>query len=144
MSGDETLDDALDALDGAGQVVVNEVGGRTEIDVIEADKLGVRIRELTVGRDPRDIRVEAEALPKRLRAIPGRVAPVEVDPGLGGAILRTKPESMGRGRFFQIDVRPDQTGIRRFRVSNGNRTQEDFTLTREQLRDLVDEVRGED
>jgi len=147
MSGGDdnpTLNEALDALDGAGQVVVNEVGGRTEVDVVEADKLGVRVRELHVARDTRDVRSEAEALPDRLRAIPGRVVPVEVDPGLGGAILRTRPENMGRGRFFQLDVRPEQTGIRRFRVVDGERTQEDFTLTREQLRDLVDEVRGKD
>jgi hypothetical protein len=144
MSGDEpTLDEAISALDGSGTVAVNEAGGRTEVEVIESDKLGVRIREVQVGRSVRDVAVEAEALPNRLRAIPDRVVPIEVDPGLGGAILRTRPENMRRGRFFEVEVRPEQTGIKRYVVVDGERTQEDFTLTREQLRDLVDEFRDE-
>ena len=139
----QTLDDALDALDGAGEVSVEEPGGRTTVDVVEAGKLGVRVRAIGVGHEPVDIAREADRLTEDLRALPERVQPMEVDPDLGGAILRTAPDEMRRGRFFEVDVRPKETEIRRYRVQDGQRSREDFTLTREQLRDLVDEVRGD-
>ncbi len=141
MSG-PTLDDALDAMDGPGVIDVVEEGGRTQVDAREVGPLGVRVRGLTVGRSERDVGREAEDLPGRLRAIPERVVPVEVDKKLGGAILRTAPDQMRRGRFFEFDVRADHTEIRRYKVHDGERGREDFTLTRDQLRDLIDEVRG--
>jgi hypothetical protein len=137
----DPLDQALDEIEGGGTLVVDEPGGRTTVDVIEADRLGLRVREVRVGRPMRDIVKEAASLPGRLRAIPARVVPCEVDPQLGGAVLRTEPEHMRRGRFFEVNVWPEETGIRRYRVRDGERTREDFTLTRDQLRDLIDEVR---
>lgn len=139
----QTLDDALDQLDGSGVVEVEEARGRTKVDVVEADRLGVRIRSLQVDHERRDILEEAQQLPGRIRALPDRLVPTEVSPKLGGAILRTAPESIRRGRFFEVEVRPEHTGIKRFKVDEGDRAQEDFTLTRDQLRDLVDQVRGD-
>jgi hypothetical protein len=136
-----SLDDALDALDGAGTVDVHEAGGRTKVDVVEADKLGVRIRSLQVGHPRRGVGEQARGVVERVRAIPDRLQPIEVDAGLGGATVRTAPESMRRGRFFELGIGPEETEVKRFRVSDGERTSEDFTLTREQLRDLVDEIR---
>ena len=138
-----TLDEALDKLDGGGIVEVEEPGGTTSVDVVEADKLGVRVRSVQVGHSVRDVEAHAQSLPDRLRAIPARLQPVEVDRTLGGAVLRTRPDQMRRGRFFEVEVRPEQTDVKRFRVDDGERTQEEFTLTRDQLRDLVDEVRGD-
>lgn len=146
MSADapETLDDALDALDGSGVVDVQEGGHRTRVDVVEAGRLGVKVRSVEVGHGAVDIPRHAERLCEDLRALPDRLSPVEVDATLGGAILRTAPRDMRRGRFFEVEARPEQTGIRRFRVSEDGRQPEPFTLTRDQLRDLVDEVRGEE
>jgi len=139
----DPLDQALDEIEGSGTLVVDEASGRTTVDVIDVDRLGVKVREIRVGRGIRDIATEAASLPARLRAIPARVVPCEVDPKLGGAVLRTAPEHMRRGRFFEVDVLPEETGIRRYRVRDGERIQEDFTVTRDQLREFIDEVREE-
>ena len=72
-----------------------------------------------------------------------RGQPVEVDASLGGATLRTSPDEMRRGRFFEVNVRPDETEVHRYRVEQGERKREEFTLTRDQLRELIDEVRGD-
>lgn len=133
------LDDALDALDGPGTIDVPTERGRAEVDVAEVDRLGVRVRRVKVERETRDIAHEARALPDRLRSLPDRVAPSEVAPTLGGAILRTVPEEM-RGRYFEVDVRPGHTEVRRVKVSGGERSADDFVLTREQLEKLVDEL----
>lgn len=133
------LNEALDALDGPGTVEVPTEKGRAEVDVAEVDRLGVRVRRVKVERERRDVAEEARALPERLRALPDRVEPQEVAPELGGAILRTVPEEV-RGRYFEIDVRPEHAEVRRVRVDDGERSAEDFVLTREQLEQLVDEL----
>lgn len=135
------LDDALDAVSGPGVVEVDEPGGRTAIDVVDADRIGVRVRDLRVGHAPRDVVVEAERLTGRNGPLPP-VAPVEVDPRLGGAILRTAPDALRRGRYDEIEVRPEETSVRRYRVEAGERHPEELTLTRDQLRDLIDAIRG--
>jgi hypothetical protein len=136
------LDRALDAFDGPGQVTVERGGHDATIDVLDADRLGVRIRGLRVRcEQPRDVVDEAAALPDRLRALPDRVRAVEVDPALGGASLRSIPEEM-RGDYFEVDVRPHETEVRRTRVVDGERQPADFTLTREQLDRLIDQVAG--
>jgi hypothetical protein len=89
-----------------------------------------------------DIALEAAALPDRVRTLPDRVVPVEVDPGLGGAILRSHPDDMREQEFWELDVRRRSTTVRKQRVRpDGQREGVDFTLTREQLGRLVDEVR---
>lgn len=137
------LDEALDALDGPAEVAVEEPAGTTTIDVVESDRLGVRVRELRIGHDSRDVVKHAGALPGRVRAVPAHLQPVEVDASLGGATLRTSPDEMRRGRFFEVNVRPDETEVHRYRVEQGERKREEFTLTRDQLRELIDEVRGD-
>ena len=73
---------------------------------------------------------------------PHRVQPVEVDPYLGGGVLRSRPEEMKKPEFYQVDLTGDrEIGVRRYRVqADGQRKQTDFTLTREQLGDLIDEI----
>ncbi len=138
----DTLDKALDGLDGPGIIEVEEAGGKTRVDVVETDRLGVRVRGIHVGHGERDMQRVAEVLPGAVRAIPGRLVPVEVAPVLGGATLRTRPEDMRRKQFFEVEVRKGGTDIRRYQVKDGSREGRDWTMTREQLRDLVDEVRG--
>lgn len=140
------LDDMLDRVPaGGGTVSVQREGTRAKVEVLEADKLGVRVRgvEVTRGR-PVDVSEEARALPERLRALPERVAPVEVDPTLGGARLRTRPEELRGREFFEVDVGVSRTSIRRTKVGeHGERMDTDWTMTREQLDRLIDETSGE-
>ena len=136
------LGTALDALDeGHGTAIVDDDGRRAEVDVTDVDRLGVRVREVRVRHDdPRDITQAAHDLPDRLRALPERVEPVEVDERLGGARLRSVPRGAARD-MFEVDVETDHTVIRRTRVDDsGRRVPEDFTLTREQLDQLVDQA----
>ena len=141
-----TLDEALDELDGAGVV---------EVDRVRRHDQGGRGQGGQPGReDPEPggrtcpIAAAADGSPgarrDRVRAIPGKLKAIEVDEKLGGAVLRTDPETMRRGRFFEFDAKRESTGVRRYRVTDGERTSEDFTLTRDQLRDLVDEIRGDE
>jgi hypothetical protein len=140
-----TLDEALDRLPPEGGKVRVERGGtQAEVAVVEADRIGVRVRGVEVTRDrPVDVEAEARSLPERLRALPERVTPVEVDPTLGGARLRTRPEELRGREFFEVDVEPSRTSIRRSQVNaDGERVETDWTMTREQLDRLIDETSG--
>jgi hypothetical protein len=139
-----SLDEQLDRLPTGGKVRVERGHTQTEVEVVEADRLGVRVRGVDVHRDrPVDVETEARSLPERLRALPERVSPVEVDPTLGGARLRTRPEELRGKEFFEVDVAPSHTSIRRTRVTpEGERVETDWTLTREQLDRLIDETSG--
>jgi hypothetical protein len=140
------LDEALDRLPREGGTVrVDRRGAEAEVTVVEADRLGVRVRGVSITRErPIDVSEEAKNLPERLRSLPERVAPVEVDAGLGGARLRTPPDELRGGReYFEVDVAPSRTSIRRTRVSDGGEREEtDWTMTREQLDRLIDETTG--
>ena len=132
------LDEALDALGGAGTATVDGDGTTTDIDVTDVDRLGVKVREIRVHRQqPCDIVQESHRLPKHLRALPERVEPIEVDASLGGARLRSVPHGEDR-EMYEVDVQADSTTIRRtVRDEDGGRSPQDFTLTREQLERLV-------
>ena len=143
-SSNDKLDDALDALDGeSGTVSIDQDGGTAEVDVVEADRLGVRVRGVRVTRKRGvDVAREAKELPDRLRSLPDRVEPSEVAPELGGSRLRSKPR---KGEYFEVDVAPDRTDIRRTRVDDeGERHETDWTMTRDQLGRIIDEARGDE
>jgi hypothetical protein len=107
------------------------------------DRLGVRVRGVRVDRDAdQDVTERARVLPDRLRTLPDRVEPVEVAPSLGGAVLRTRPEDLRGGEYFEVEVGRRSTEVRRVRVVDGERQPSDFTLTREQLGRLLDELEG--
>jgi len=138
------LQDALDAVpDEGGIAKVHDPAGEVSIDVIEVDRLGVRVRGVKVGHaDPVDVSTEAEAIPDRLRAIPEVLIPVEVAPSLGGATIRTKPSDMRRREFFEVGVTPRQTEVKRFKIGeDGTRGVTDWTMTRDQLEGLIDQAR---
>ncbi len=143
MSHDD-LNEALDAIPKAGgSAEVSDPAGEVKIDVVEVDKLGVRVRGVTVGHsDPVDVTAEADALPDRLRALPEDLVPVEVAPKLGGATIRTKPSDMRRREFFEVGVTPQSTEVKRYKVADdGTRKRQDWTMTREQLEGLIDQAR---
>ncbi len=138
----DNLDDALDALgDEPGTVSVDREGSQAEVDVVDADRLGVRVKGVRIRRDRVvDVEQEARALPDRLRSLSEPVEPVEVAPDLGGATLRSKPH---RGEYYEVDVEPRGVDIRRNRVDeHGERHATDWTMTREQLDRLIDEADG--
>lgn len=136
------LDRAIDALPAEGGTVEVDRGAhRAKVEVVDSDRLGVRIRKLEVERDrPVDVAREADALPERVRSLPDRIAPLEVAPSLGGARLRTRPDEFRGKEYFEVDVEPTRTTVRRTRLGEEGREPADFTLTREQLERLIDEV----
>lgn len=136
----EAVDRALDALAGpSGEVAVEADGRRADLDVVDHDRLGVRVRSVRVVRPPVDVADEAGRLADA-RGLPDAVVPVEVDRGLGGAILRSAPEDH---EFVEVDVRPDATTLRRWRAVPGTeRAPADVELTRGQLRRLLETIEG--
>jgi hypothetical protein len=123
----------------AGPVRVEGEGCTAEVDVEDVDRLGVRVRGLRVtGSAPGDITKQAERLPDACRALPERIVPVEIAPGLGGAVLRTDPREVVEREFFE--VRTDGRAVTVGRVQSGpeGREARPFTVTREQLKRLVD------
>lgn len=140
---DPQLDKALDALDGSGTVEVDRGGHSAEVDVIDVDRIGVRVKGVRVRHDgPVDVEREASALPDRLRSLPEPVGPVEIAPELGGAKLRGTPDR--QQRYFEVEVEPDRTHIHRTQVNDdGEREETDWTMTRDQLDRLIDETAGQ-
>lgn len=141
---DETrkeLDRALDGVPAGGTVEVARPGGRAAIDVVEADRLGVKVRRVGVTREhPIAVDAEARRLAEGMRALPERLEPVEIAPELGGAVLRTRPEELRRREFFEVGITPGSTTVTRQRVTDDGRAPADFTLTRDQLDGLLDEL----
>lgn len=138
MSVRTRLDAAL-ARHRDGPVHVELDGGRAEVDVDTIEAIGVRVRGVRVHHDaPRDVVREAARLPHALRSLPEPVVPVEVDPTLGGATLRTDPDALD-GEFTEVDVRPDHTAISRHRVDpTGQRAPTPWDLNRDQLARVID------
>lgn len=142
MSG---LGDALDrAIAGPGVVRVEHEGRVAEVDVVDADRLGVRVLRVRmegVGRaGPQAVRDAAERLPDALRALPDRMVTVEVAPTLGGAVLRSAPEDVRNREFFEARTDGRVTEVERVRVGTTGREPVPFTMTREALGRIVDKV----
>ena len=144
MTSHEVINPALDALNGeAGTVEAVVDSGCAEVDVVAVGGLGVKVRRVRFHRNESfDLAEESEQLPQRIRSLPHRLQPVEVDPVLGGSVLRSRPEEMRRGDFFQVDLHGTrEIEVRRIAVGHdGARSDADFTMTREQLGDLIDEL----
>lgn len=138
MSLSKTLDNALQK----GVIKVEHRGGKASVDVVAVGPVGVRVRAIAIDR-ARDVPVSqaAEELVEQLaRVLPERIEAVEVDPGLGGAVLRTKPSEMRDGEFVEVEVRGSRSvRVRRWRV-DGERVPVDWAMTRDQLGRLVDEL----
>jgi len=138
------LFEALDDLpEGRGELSVDLEQGRAEIDVLESGRLGVRVKRVGLQRaSDVDVLSEAKMLPGRLVSLPERVVPVEVDGRLGGAVFRTEPETVRDREFFEVELRgPRSIEIQRFKVQeDGGRQAIDWTMTREQLKKIVEEM----
>ena len=142
MSLKDSLQQALDEARTSGEkrVEVHSDGVSAAVDLDEVDGIGVRVRGLRVTRG-RDIPLGelAQELPQRVRSLPDRVMPIEVDESLRGGVFRT-PVDPVQSDFYQLDVRGRDTDVRRYVVEGDERTQADFTMTRDALGRLVDEL----
>lgn len=129
----EQLDEAL-ARDGDGRAELHGPGWTAQLDHGEAGPVGVVVERLRVEGRVGDLVDRAQVLADTLRPAGERLQPVEVDPALGGAVLRTRPDDMRGGRFFQLEV--DRGGAeltRQRRRAEGGRVEEPFPMTREEL-----------
>lgn len=128
---------AIDAALEPGVVRVEQDGATAEVDVVDVDRLGATIRGVRVRvPEPTDLAHRVERLPDGVRALGDRIVPVEVAPTLGGAVLRSDPRDIVDGEYF--DVRTGTEGTHVTRQRRGEAVP--FTLTRGQLRRLVDGV----
>jgi hypothetical protein len=128
---------------GGEKLTVTSGERRAEVHVIDADRLGVRVRGVRVCRGIAiDVAAEAAALPARTRSIPDPLVQTEVDPGMEYAVLRTDPDQIRHCEFFEVGVYGNgEVDVRRMKVAdNGDRERIDWTLSREQLGRLLDEL----
>ncbi len=146
MSVARALDEALDSCTGSGSVDAREGDVSAEVDVVEVDRLGVRIRGITVRRGAdHDPEAVARDWPRRLRDLPERLVPVEVDPELGGTTLRSDPDEMRDDTFTEVEVRGAEARVRRFRAPRGQaREPVEWTTTRDGLGRLVEDLAGDE
>jgi hypothetical protein len=125
-----------------GVVRVEEDGVSLEAEVLDCERIGATVDRVRVRREqPGDVRAKARAITGRMHGLGERLVPVEVEPQLGGAVLRSDPEDMRGGRFYEIGVSDDgrQAELERYGVgAQGQRSREPFTLTRRNLGEVVD------
>jgi hypothetical protein len=142
MSLSRAIAEALDESP-EGTVEATHGGASARVDVVASGPVGVRVRGVHVERG-RDVAIEQAAaeLPEQLaRVLPERVEAVEVDPGLGGAILRTSPGEMDGPRFVEVEVTGTRkVDIRRWTVGEDRREPEEWAMTRDALGRLLDDL----
>jgi hypothetical protein len=134
--------EALDRAKGPTTVVAGEGGASAEVDVVDGDRLGIRLKSLRVHpAGPIDVGGAAATLPGRLKTLPGeRLEPIEVEPARGRAVLRSPPDE--EREWFDLDI-DRQRGLdltRKKTCEGGGREDIDWTMTRGQLEKLVDEL----
>jgi hypothetical protein len=134
------LSEAADrAIAAPGAVSVASGGLSAEIDVVESGPVGVVIERLRVTGPTGDLGRRAADLSDAMRPGGTPLAPVEVDPRLGGATLRGPLDR--QRRFFEAEVTGDAVELTRKRVGeDGTRQKSDFSLTREALGELLDGI----
>ncbi|MDO9280630.1 MAG: hypothetical protein Q7U06_01910 [Pseudomonadota bacterium] len=134
-----TMADRLDGTLAPGVVRVDEGGVHAEVDVVDVDRLGVSVRGVKVRTDSGtgDVVDHAARLPRALGALADKLRPIEVDPTLGGAVLRSK---VRRQEYFEVRSDGREVSVEKLRRGPDGRAAVPFTLTREQLGRLVEDV----
>jgi hypothetical protein len=132
--------DVLDQSLVRGAVVVEQEGRRVEVQVLDLDRLGVEVERIKVVGRGAPLEAVARRLPEALQSLPERMVPVEVDPGLGGAILRTDPRDLRGRQFFEARSDGKSVELERMQGTAEGREKRGFTLTREQLGRIVEGI----
>ncbi|TVQ88764.1 MAG: hypothetical protein EA397_16335 [Deltaproteobacteria bacterium] len=139
MTPRDAIDLALDGVRAGGTAQIEGAGTQTEIEVVESDRLGVKVRRIRVERDRAyDVEALGDRWPKTVRQLPDRLKPVEIEPRLGGATLRSDPEDRVDDTFMEVEVRDRAAEVQRQRTTPAGREASDWSMTREQLRGLLD------
>ena len=134
----ERFSDAVDAaIQGTGVISVQSGGLSAEINVVESGPVGVIVDHLRVRGCSGSIVERTDAVARTLRPSGTDLMPIEVDARLGGATLRSPVDR--QRRFFEAGVTEDAIELKRHRVDeDGTRHPTDFSLTREDLGELLD------
>jgi hypothetical protein len=115
-------------------------GSHVQLDVQRVGPIGVRIDAVRVQHPcPRPPDVEARRLAAAVRPGGEPLDVSEVDPVLGGAVLRTRLDAVRRRTFTEVTVTSDDTSLRQHTVAHdGTRQAVHLDLTRDQLAELID------
>ena len=137
MSLREALEDQLRE-PGRGQA--EQEGISIEVDLVDCDRLGAVVEGIRVRGAAADVVERAEAISREVRPGGDHLLPVEVDRGLGGAILRSAPEDVHRG-FYELRVSPEGVELSGHKLtSEGQRIRVPYTWTRDQLGSVIDQL----
>lgn len=121
-----------------GTVEVTLPQGRARAEILDSGPIGARVRQLEVEvPDPAPPQTQAHRLSGRLPGLEEDLVPVEVDPGLGGGVLRTAPEQLGGGRYHELELRGGRARLHRPSRERDQAAGE-LVLTRDALERLVD------
>ncbi len=139
-----TLGADLDTRLRNGIVSAEKDGRAVEADVDDADRLGVTLGRLRLSTPGGSLDRAVEVIPVATsRALGDKIAPVEVDPGLGGAVFRTVPSEIRDKEFYEVRTTGSETTVERFRAEEEGRVRVPFILTRKALGRLVDDIVGD-
>ncbi len=88
---------------------------------------------------------QAERIERTVTYLPERLRREEVEPSLGGAVLRSRPEEMRGGEYYEFKLAGGrEVDVRRHRVSADGRSRERIPQahSHEGLERLVDDLAG--
>lgn len=124
---------------------------KVRVEAGDFDRLGIRIHELSVeGEAPAGpledvLRSQVDALAGADSPTLGALAPQEIDGRLGAGILRTRPDDMHRGYFFEATLEGGRkASVRRQRrdPDTHERQATTFTTDDEAFGEVVDTLKG--
>jgi hypothetical protein len=135
------LDEASRGDSPAGVIHASHGGVSVQAEIIDVDRLGVVVESLKVHAGAGDVAKRVDRVAATVRPAGQPLRTIEVDARLGGGVLRTTAEHMMGGRFYSVDIDSEGAELTRHRRDeSGQRTREKFTLTREHLGRLVDDL----
>ena len=135
------LNEAATAAGSPGVIEAQKGSSRVRAEVVDVDRLGVVVERLRIDCPAGDLAGRMARVAASVRPAGQHLKPIEMDERLGGGTLRTTAEHMMRGRFYQVGIDLQGAELARHRRDeSGQRTREKFTLTREHLGRLVDEL----
>lgn len=126
----------------SGPVQVDGEAGQVQADLADVDRLGASVDRLRVSLPSGiPLPLRAQGVCQRVRGLGERLVPVEIDERLGGGVLRSDPRDMRGRRYFEVGLDDEGATLERYRaLPDGGREREPFTVTREQLGRLVDDL----